>query len=103
MMGTNRPLLSRAEISYLFLPQEQVDLRCARNATFFRHFLAHLPYILANESRGLTKKRGGERKRGSFRYHATLCERTDSPKALGSVASYLEISLFIPINDSEQS
>jgi len=38
-------------------------LRCARNATFFRHFLAHLSSILANELPGLTKKRSGEGKR----------------------------------------
>ncbi len=48
--------LSRAEIAGFFLPQEQVYLRCARNAIVCRHFLAHLPYILANESRGLTKR-----------------------------------------------
>src|SRR5260370_42196530 len=32
--------------------------------------------------------------KGSFQCHATLCERTISLKALGKVASYLEISLF---------
>ncbi len=40
-----------------------VDLRCARNAIFFRHFLTHLSSILTNESRGLTKKKSGEGKR----------------------------------------
>jgi hypothetical protein len=29
----------------------QVYLKCARNATVFRHFLAHFPEIVANELR----------------------------------------------------
>jgi hypothetical protein len=32
---------------------------------------------------------------------AILCERADSLKALGSVASYLENGNFLPINDKE--
>jgi hypothetical protein len=34
----------------------RADLRCARNATIFRHFLAHLPNILAQELRDLTRE-----------------------------------------------
>jgi hypothetical protein len=37
--------------------------RKARLASFFRHCLAHVPDILANEWRGETKKRRRERKR----------------------------------------
>jgi hypothetical protein len=48
--------MSRAEIAGFFLPQEQVYLKCARNAIVCWHFLAHLAYILAHESRGLTKR-----------------------------------------------
>ena len=55
--------LSRAEIACFFLTQSQVYLRWARNATIFRHFLAHFTHILASESRGLTKKRSGEGKK----------------------------------------
>lgn len=39
-----------------FLPHEQVYLRFARNAIIFKHFLAHISDILANELRSLTKK-----------------------------------------------
>ncbi len=49
------------------------------------------------------KKREGKRKKSSFRCHAILCERTDSPKALDSVAGYLENGHFHPINDSYSS
>jgi hypothetical protein len=41
-----------------------VYLRFARNATVFRHFLAHLPYILAQELRNLTKREMENGKRG---------------------------------------
>jgi hypothetical protein len=72
------------------LLREQVDLRWAGNATFFRHFLAHFPSILANELRDLTEEGDRKWKKESFRCHARLCERTNALKALGSVANYLE-------------
>src|SRR6266700_6362229 len=39
-------------LSTLHSPQLRAHSK-SRNASFFRHFLAHLPYILANESRTL--------------------------------------------------
>src|SRR5260370_34842551 len=41
-------------------PNSPENLRCARNATFFKHFLAHFPYILANDLQSLTKRRRRE-------------------------------------------
>jgi hypothetical protein len=82
--------LSRVECACLLLSQEQVYLRWAGNATFFRHFLAHFPSILANELRDLTEEGDRKWKKESFRCHARLCERTNALKALGSVANYLE-------------
>jgi hypothetical protein len=79
----------------------RVYLKFARNATIFRHFLAHLSYNLAQELRHLTKKGDGKRKKSSLQYYAILCERTDSPKALASVAGYMENGKFHPINDKE--
>jgi hypothetical protein len=76
------------------------NLRYARNATFFRHFLAHFPYILAHELRNLAKKSDGKRKKSFPRCYAILCERTDSLRALDSVAGYIENGHFHPINDS---
>jgi hypothetical protein len=78
----------------------RVYLKFARNATIFRHFLAHLSYNLAQELRHLTKKGDGKRKKSSLQCYAILCERTDSPKALASVAGYMENGKFHPINDS---
>jgi hypothetical protein len=52
--------------------------------------------------RNLTKKRDGKRKKSSSRCRAILCERTDSLKALDSVAGYLENGLFHPINDTQK-
>jgi hypothetical protein len=46
------------------------------------------------------EKRGRERKQCYPRYHARLCEKALSLKALGSVASYLENGNFYSINDS---
>jgi hypothetical protein len=77
----------------------RVYLKFARNATIFRHFLAHLSYNLAQELRHLTKKGDGKRKKSSLQCYAILCERTDSPKALASVAGYMENGKFHPIND----
>jgi hypothetical protein len=37
------------------------------NATFFRHFLAHFPYILAHELRNPAKKSDGKWKKSSSR------------------------------------
>jgi hypothetical protein len=58
-------LPKRRALSYL----RRVYLRCARIATNFRHFLAYLSYILAQELQNLTKKGDGKRKR--VLYHAT--------------------------------
>src|SRR5215472_4802514 len=41
-------------------------------------------------------------KKGTFRYHATLCEKAHPLKALGFVASYLENRQFLKINDIPQ-
>src|SRR5260370_24100440 len=41
-------------------PNSPENLRCARNATFFKHFLAHFPSILANDLQSLTKRRRRE-------------------------------------------
>jgi hypothetical protein len=91
----------RRESACLFLTQEQIYLRCARNATSFSHLLAHFPQYLANELRNLTKKSDGKWKKSSSGCHVTLCEKTDSLKALGSVAGYLEKGNFHSINDIE--
>src|SRR5713101_1708673 len=64
--------LSRVECACLLLSQEQVYLRWAGNATFFRHFLAHFPSILANELRDLTEEGDRKWKKESFRCHARL-------------------------------
>ena len=53
----------RARIACLFLSQEQVYLRFARNATIFKHLLAHFSYIVARMLRNLTKESSGERKK----------------------------------------
>src|SRR5712692_10279508 len=92
--------LSRVECACLLLSQEQVYLRWAGNATFFRHFLAHFPSILANELRDLTEEGDRKWKKESFRCHARLCERTNALKALGSVANYLGNDPFSLINDT---
>ena len=44
------------EIACLFLPYQQLYLRCARNTTIFRHLLAHFPDILANALQNLTRE-----------------------------------------------
>jgi hypothetical protein len=53
-----------------------------------------VPDILAKELRNLTKKSGGERKKSYSQCHATLCEKADLLKTLGSMASYLENGIF---------
>jgi len=54
---------------------------------------------LANKLEVLTKEKSGEWKKIPSRCYAILCERTDSLKALDSVAGYLENVHFYPIND----
>jgi hypothetical protein len=66
--------LSRVDIVYLLLPQGQVYLRYMKNATFFRHFLAHFPYILANKLEGLTEKTSEEWEKSPWLCYAILCE-----------------------------
>ena len=77
------------EIECLFLPYKQLYLRCARNATTFRHVLAHFSPILANDLWDLTREEKWRMEKSPLRYHATLCERTDSLEALRSVAGFL--------------
>jgi len=78
---------------------KHLHLRWKRNASVFRHFLAHFPNILAYGLRSSTKKRGGEQKKKTLRGHDTLCEKPDPLNTLGSVADYLRNSRFFRIND----
>jgi hypothetical protein len=57
-MGDGREAL-RSPLSLNHEAGKQIGekfMRCARNATFFRHFLAHLSDILAHEWRGSDEK-----------------------------------------------
>ena len=63
------------------------------------HLLTHFPTILANEQRGLTKKRRGEQKKNYSRCHARLYEKADPLKAQGLVASFLRNRKFYLINN----
>src|ERR1700719_4005195 len=92
--------LSRAGIACLFLSQEQVYLRLARNATTFKHLLAHFSYIVARMLQDLMKERSGERKKNDRQCSDRVYEKADSLKAPGSVASFLRNSTFYMINHS---
>ncbi|EFH85128.1 hypothetical protein Krac_6288 [Ktedonobacter racemifer DSM 44963] len=70
----------------------------AINATFFRHFLAHSPSILANMLRNLTREEKWKTATASLAM-LRLMREADSLNAPGRVAGYLENRVFIPIND----
>jgi hypothetical protein len=55
---------------------------------------------MARMLQDLAKERSGERKKNERRCSAKLCEKADSLKALGCVASILRNSKFNRINDS---
>jgi hypothetical protein len=97
----NRLPLPSCCASPVCLPQEQVSLRCARNATSMNHLLAHFSDIVARMLQDLAKERSGERKKNERRCYARLCEKADSLEAPGSVARFLRNRKFYLINDND--
>ena len=75
-------------------------MRFARNATSMNHLVAPFSDIVARMVQDLAKERSGERKKNERRCSAKLCEKADSLKALGCVASIMRNSKFNRINDS---
>jgi hypothetical protein len=60
----------------------------------FQAFLGASPTYLGERVAGSDEKEKWRRKKSSLQCHATLCEKTDSLRALDSVAIYLENGLF---------
>src|SRR5215467_1447811 len=93
------PLLScwnRLSLSPSRTSIPEMGQKCDR----FQAFLGAFSIYFGVRSANLAKKRDKKRKKSSSRCRAILCGKTDSLKALDSVADYLENSHFHPINDS---
>ncbi|EFH86847.1 hypothetical protein [Ktedonobacter racemifer] len=82
------------------MPQDMVGLLYLSKSTFFRHFLAHSPNILANVLRNLTREEKWETARAFFAMLRHIMREADSLNAQGLVADYLENRVFLPINDT---
>jgi hypothetical protein len=74
--------------------EKEVENTFSQNATIFKHLLAHLPNILAQELRNLMCEEWRRTKKRSSRCNAKLCEKADPLKAHGSVAIYLRNGQF---------